>query len=96
MTEPKAELTKLLASIFADGIVEVGEHKALMAYREHTVLSEADVHDVFSRFLEAKFTEVMADGKITGQERLLIANIVWELRLPDTAVPVHVRMMLQD
>ena len=94
MTEPKAELTKLLASIFADGIVEVGEHKALMAYREHTVLSEADVHDVFSRFLEAKFT--MADGKITGQERLLIANIVWELRLPDTAVPVHVRMMLQD
>lgn len=96
MTEPKAELTKLLSSIFADGIVEVAEHKALMAYREHTVLSEADVQDVFSRFLEGKFTEAMADGKISAQERLLIANIVWELKLPDTAVPVHVRMMLQD
>lgn len=96
MTEPKAELAKLLASIFADGIVEVAEHKSLKAYREHSVLSEADVQQVFTRFLEAKFAEAMADGKITTQERLLIANIVRELKLPDTAVPVHVRMMLQD
>ena len=87
MTEPKAELAKLLASIFADGIVEVAEHKSLKAYREHSVLSEADVQQVFTRFLEAKFAEAMADGKITTQERLLIANIVRELKLPDTAVP---------
>ena len=95
MTEPKAELAKLLASIFADGIVEVAEHKSLKAYREHSVLSEADVQQVFTRFLEAKFAEAMADGKITTQERLLIANIVRELKLPDTAVPVHAHSMLQ-
>ena len=43
-----------------------------------------------------KFDEAMADGKITTQERLLIANIVTQLKLPESAVPVHVRMMLQD
>ena len=48
MTEPKAELAKLLASIFADGIVEVAEHKSLKAYREHSVLSEAEVQQVFT------------------------------------------------
>ena len=96
MTEPKAELTKLLTAIFADGIVDVSEHKALKAYRDHTVLTEADVQQVFTRFLENKFDEAMADGKITTQERLLIANIVTQLKLPESAVPVHVRMMLQD
>jgi len=96
VTEPKAELTKLLTSIFADGIVDVSEHKSLKAYRDHTVLSEADVQQVFTTFLENKFDEAMADGKISTQERLLIANIVRELKLQDSAMPVHVRMMLQD
>lgn len=96
MTDPKAELTKLLTSIFEDGIVDVSEHKALKAYRDHTVLSEADVQQVFTRFLEGKFDEAMADGKISTQERLLIANIVTQLKFPESAVPVHVRMMLQD
>jgi hypothetical protein len=96
MTEPKAELTKLLTTIFADGVVDVSEHKSLTAYRDHTVLSETDVQQVFTTFLENKFNEAMADGVISSDERLLIANIVKGLRLPDTAVPVHVRMMLQD
>ena len=96
MTEPKAELAKLLTSIFADGIVDVSEHKSLKAYRAHTVLSEAEVQQVFTSFLEAKFDDAMADGKISPHERLLIANIVKEFKLPKSAVPVHVRMMLQD
>ena len=96
MTEPKAELTKLLESIFEDGVVEVKERESLQSYRAHTVLSEADVQQVFTRFLEKKFDQAMEDGKISTQERLLIATIVSELRVPDSAVPVHVRMMLQD
>ena len=94
--EPKAELKKLLETIFEDGVVEVNERAALQSYRAHSVLSETDVQGVFGRFLDGKFDEAMADGKISTQERLLIATIIRELQIPDDAVPVHVRMMLQD
>ena len=96
MTEPKAEFKKLLEAIFEDGVVEVNERSALQAYRAHSVLSETDVQRVFARFLESQFDVAMADGKISTHERLLITTIIQELHIPDDAVPVHVRMMLQD
>ena len=94
--DPKKELHKLLEAIFEDGVVEVNERQALQSYREHSVLSSDEVHRSFGRFLEKQFDKAMADGKISTQERLLIATIIRELHIPDEAVPVHVRMMLQD
>ena len=96
MSEAKAQLRALLESIFEDGVVDVEEHHALKQWRDSDQLSAAEVQATFASFLNTKFDEAMSDGKISLAERRLIATIVTELRVPDTAVPVHVRMMLQD
>lgn len=83
-----SELMALLERIFADGIVEVEERAAL----ERVGHERSESRAIFQRFLAKKWGEVLADGVITSQERLLLHRIVEALGLEREDLPEQLRL----
>jgi len=87
-------LHKLLDDIFEDSVVDRKEHDALAAMTRNAEVDRDVVRKVFVSFVEKKWGEAMADGVLTPQERLLLLGMLRELRLPDEAIPHHLRCAL--
>jgi len=87
-------LKKLLEDIFEDSVVDRKEHHALLDMTRSPDVDAGVVRRVFVNFVEKKWGEAMADGVLSSQERLLLLGMLRELRLPDEAVPSHVRCAL--
>lgn len=87
-------LQKLLEDIFEDSVVDRQEHDALVTMTRSEGVDQAAVRKVFVDFVEKKWGEAMADGVLSSQERLLLLGMLRELRLPDEAIPHHVRCAL--
>jgi hypothetical protein len=86
------KLMGLLERIFADEIVDVGERTELRAFQESGQLDAARTENVFARFVEKRWGEAIADDRLTGRESLLLARILEELELPESRVPLQLRM----
>ncbi len=93
-TPVEKQLFSLLDSIFADDVVEVGERTRLLEFLSENTLAADSVHRVFGRFVEAKWGEAMADGRLTEREKLVLGRILEELELPQDRVPLQLRLAL--
>lgn len=94
--EAEAKLLGLLTKIFEDDVVDIGERTSLLEFQASGELDSSGVQRVFTRFVDVKWGEAMADGKLTHQEALVLRRILEELELPESAVPLQLRMALKN
>lgn len=92
--EAEKKLMGLLDSIFADNLVTVSERSSLLAFTGGDELAPDGIERVFRAFVEKKWGEVLADGRVTDHEKLMLRRILEELALPEKAIPLQLRMAL--
>jgi hypothetical protein len=59
----------------------------MQAFYRQALLTVGDVKEVLGRYLRAVQDDVLADGKVTDEERARCRAVVTELRLPPGLVP---------
>src|SRR5262249_49945724 len=67
--EAKEQLGTLIERVMADGKIEPTEREELQAVYRQALLTVSDVKDVLGRYVRAVQDEVLADGKVTDEER---------------------------
>lgn len=95
-TEAQQRLRQVLEAVFADMKVEEHERRALAEATQGDVLSDAEKLATFEAFAEAKWGEVMEDGRLTSEERMLLNKIVRVLELSQNSLPPMMRMALGE
>jgi hypothetical protein len=93
--QAESKLAQLLTQIFEDNVVTVAERAALLEVQASGELTTERIQAVFSAFLDEKWGEALADGRVTEQEKLVLRRVTEELELPDAAVPLQLRMALK-
>ena len=93
-TDAQDKLKNLLESVFEDAVVHPEEREQLESLTKGGALGPDDVRAVFKSFVAAKWGEAMEDGRLTPQERMLLGEIVSELKLPEDALPQQLRLAL--
>ena len=78
----------------ADGKIEPAEREEMQAFYRQALLTVGDVKDVLSRYLRAVQDEVLADGKVTEEERARCRAVLAALKLPRELVPADFRALL--
>ena len=96
MADEAIKLRTLLEAVFEDGVVEVDERKALNELRRSTGWTAAELTAAFGAFLEQKWGEAIADGRLTVPERSLLHTIIRELDIPEDALPLQAKLALRD
>jgi len=90
----EAALMRLLTQIFEDDVVSVNERTELLEFRASGQLDQDGVQRVFSAFVDEKWGEALADGRVTSHEKLVLRRVLEELELPEEEVPLMLRMAL--
>lgn len=93
--QAEAQLSQLLADIFEDNVVTVEERNALLEFQASGELTVDRIQAVFSAFVDEKWGEALADGRVTEQEKLVLRRVLEELDLPEAAVPFQLRVALK-
>jgi len=93
VTPAEAKLMELLGEIFADNVVTPEERDSLITIQAD--LRPASVLRVFSKFVKIKWGEALADGVVTGDEKLALQRVLEELQLPDVAIPAKLLRALR-
>ena len=88
-------LLALVERIFEDGVVTASERSELVSLYRDAGLTVPDVKEVFAAFLKRTWGETMADGVITNDERMKLATIVRELRVPKESLPAAIDAALR-
>jgi|SRR5688500_3219254 tellurite resistance protein len=88
------QLAELVHRIFADGVVEPAERDELHRLYREGGLTVKEVREVFGQFVSETWGEVIADGTVSPEEKLKMATILRELRLPADLLPAQMRVVL--
>ena len=94
MGDPKLKFTGMLARAFLDAELDEFERAEIRAYLDSGAITPEDAHEVIEDFLARTWSMAMADDHITEVERTRIQNIVKELRIPMTRLPLSMRPLL--
>ncbi|MBM4361544.1 MAG: hypothetical protein FJ104_02600 [Deltaproteobacteria bacterium] len=98
MSTPNAtagrELTRLLESIFADDLVTIPERTQLLEFQAGGTLDALEIRRVFEAFVEKRWGQALADGRVTDYEKLALRRVIEELSLPDESLPLQLRLAL--
>src|SRR4030095_6805672 len=94
--QAKEKLGALIERVMADGKIEPAEKEEMQAFYRQALLTVGDVRDVMSRYLRAVQDEVLADGKVTDEERTRVRAVVTELKIPQALWPGEIRAIVQD
>ena len=78
--QAKDQLSALIKRVMADGQIEPREHEELQAVYRQALLTVSDVKDVLGRYVRSVTDEVLADGKVTEEERKQCRAVVSELK----------------
>jgi uncharacterized tellurite resistance protein B-like protein len=78
----KDKLGALIERVMADGKIEPAEREELQSVYRQALLTVADVKDVLGRYMRAVQDEVLADGRVTEEERARCRAVVSELKIP--------------
>ena len=70
-----------------DGKIEPGEREELQTVYRQAILTVSDVREVLGRYIKSVQDEVLADGKVTDEERKRCRAVVSELKIPPTLLP---------
>jgi len=86
-TQAKEQLSALIQRVMEDGKIEPGEREELQAVYRQALLTVSDVKDVLASYVRAVNDEVLADGKVTDEERRRCRAVVSELKIPPSLMP---------
>lgn len=86
-TEAKDQLAGLIRRVMEDGKIEPSEREELQAVYRQALLTVSDVKEVLGRYVRAVQDEVLADGKVTEDERRRCRAVVSELKIPPSLLP---------
>jgi uncharacterized tellurite resistance protein B-like protein len=86
-TQAKEQLSALIQRVMEDGKIEPGEREELQAVYRQALLTVNDVREVLGRYVKSVQDEVLADGKVTDEERKRCRAVVSELKIPPTLLP---------
>jgi hypothetical protein len=90
--QAKATLADLVRRVMADGKIEPSEREEMQGvYRLLTVI---DIKEVLTGYLGEVRDEVLADGKVTEEERARCRAVLAALKLPRELVPADFRALL--
>jgi uncharacterized tellurite resistance protein B-like protein len=85
--QAKEQLSALIQRVMEDGKIEPGEREELQAVYRQAILTVGDVREVLGRYIKSVQDEVLADGKVTDEERKRCRAVVSELKIPPTLLP---------
>ena len=85
--QAKEQLSSLIQRVMEDGTIEPGEREELQAVYRQAILTVSDVREVLGRYIKSVQDEVLADGKVTDEERQRCRDVVSELKIPPTLLP---------
>ncbi len=85
--QAKDQLSALIKRVMADGQIEPREHEELQAVYRQALLTVSDVKDVLGHYVRSVADEVLADGKVTEEERKQCRAVVSELKIPPSLLP---------
>jgi hypothetical protein len=80
--QAKEKLGALIERVMTDGKIEPAEREEMQAFYRQALLTVSDVKDVLARYLRAVQDEVLADGRVTDEERARCRAVVTELKIP--------------
>ena len=80
--QAKEKLGALIERVMADGKIEPAEREEMQAFYRQALLTVSDVKDVLARYLRAVQDDVLADGRVTDEERARCRAVVTELKIP--------------
>ncbi len=86
-TQAKDQLAALIGRVMADNQIEPGEREELQAVYRQALLTVSDVREVLGRYVRAVLDDVLADGKVTEDERKRCRAVVSELKIPPSLLP---------
>jgi uncharacterized tellurite resistance protein B-like protein len=92
--QAKERLAALIERVMADGTIDAGEREEMQAFFAQELLAVGDVRDVMSRYLRAVQDEVLADGRVTDEERKRVRAVVTELKIPPALWPGEIRAIV--
>ena len=70
--QAKDKLAGLIERVMADGKIDAGEREEMQAVYRQALLTVSDIKDVLGRYVRAVQEEVLADGKVTDEERMRV------------------------
>jgi uncharacterized tellurite resistance protein B-like protein len=86
-TQAKDQLATLIARVMEDGRIEPSEREELQAVYRQALLTVSDVKEVLGRYVRSVLDDVLADGKVTDDERRRCRAVVSELKIPPSLLP---------
>ncbi len=92
--EAEAQLMGLLKQIFEDDVVTVAERESLLEFQADRLLDVEATRRVFAAFVDTKWGEAIADGRVTEHEKLALRRVLEELELGPDSIPLQLRMAL--
>jgi hypothetical protein len=90
----KAKLAQVVRRVMADGRIDASEREEMQSIYREALLTVIDVKEVLTGYLGEVRDEVLADGKVTEEERARCRAALAELKLPRELVPPDFRALL--
>jgi uncharacterized membrane protein YebE (DUF533 family) len=81
-SEARQKLGTLIERAMSDGKIDDSERAELQGLYRQAVLTVTDVREVLGRYLRALQDDVLADGRVTEEERTRCRAVVSELKIP--------------
>jgi hypothetical protein len=92
--QAKAKLAGIVKRVMADGQIDAAEREEMQSVYREALLTVIDVKEVLTGYLGEVRNEVLADGKVTEEERARCRAVLAALRLPRELVPADFRALL--
>jgi hypothetical protein len=92
--QAKAKLADIVKRVMADGKIDAGEREEMQAVYRQALLTVVDVKEVLNGYLGLVRDEVLADGKVTDEERARCRAVLAALKLPRELVPADFQALL--
>lgn len=90
--QAKTKLAELVRRVMADGTIEPSEREEMQ--RVYRLLTVIDIKEVLTGYLGEVRDEVLADGKVTEEERARCRAVLAALKLPRELVPPDFQALL--
>ena len=85
--QAKAKLADIVKRVMADGKIDASEREEMQSVYRAALLTVIDVKEVLTGYLGVVRDEVLADGKVTDEERARCRAVLAALKLPRELVP---------
>ena len=92
--QAKAKLADIVKRVMADGKIDASEREEMQSVYQQALLTVIDVKEVLTGYLGAVRDEVLADGKVTEEERARCRAVLVALKLPRELVPTDFQALL--